>query len=260
MASARQVAANRQNGLKGGVKTEEGKAVSRLNARKHSIFVTALTAEDSEEVCGYEDELIASLRPAGRVEEMLVEKIALTWLRIQRCARAEAEYHSQIWGDPDKVPQEYCGYDRSQRRVRFAETGVCFNEKAFERMVKLIDLYDTRLTNQFLKLQHEIERLQVLRKGKDDGVTPQEDGESSREAAAPENAAKPPAAGADDAPAPAATETSCPPSQPVTFAPPAVTDDPDTGGAAQPLEQAPATAIGKSQEAAGQSAAAQEAT
>ncbi len=167
MASARQVAANRENGLKGGVKTEEGKAVSRLNARKHSIFVTALTPEDSEEICGYEAELIATLRPVGRIEEMLVEKIALTWLRIQRCARAEAEYHSQIWGDPDKVPQEYCGCDRSQRRVRFAETGVCFNEKAFERMVKLIDLYDTRLTNQFLKLMHEIERMQLLRKGKD---------------------------------------------------------------------------------------------
>jgi len=177
MASVRQVAANRENGLKGGVKTEEGKAVSRLNARrsalssrpmgKHSIFVTALTEEDSEEVRGYEDELIATLRPAGRVEEMLVEKVALTWLRMQRCARAEAEYHGQTWGDPDKVPSEYRGWDCSRKRRRYEATGMCFNEQAFERMVKLIDLYDTRLTNQFLKLLHEIERMQLLRKGKD---------------------------------------------------------------------------------------------
>ena len=103
MASTRQVLANRENGLKGGVKTEEGKAISRLNARKHSIFVTALTSEDSEEVQAMKIELIASLRPAGRVEEMLVEKLALTWLRMQRCARAEAEYHSQTWEEPNEV-------------------------------------------------------------------------------------------------------------------------------------------------------------
>ncbi len=50
MATRKQVAANRENGLKGGVKTDRGKAISRLNARKHGIFVSALTAEDSEEV------------------------------------------------------------------------------------------------------------------------------------------------------------------------------------------------------------------
>src|SRR5208337_1455306 len=166
MASVRQVAANRENGLKGGVKTEEGKAVSRLNARrsalssrpmgKHSIFVTALTEEDSEEVRGYEDELIASLRPVGRVEEMLVEKIALTWLRMQRCARAEAEYHSQTWEAPNEVWDEF-RFDRLERKRELGMRAVPFKEEVFERMVKLIDLYDTRLTNQFLKLLHEVE-------------------------------------------------------------------------------------------------------
>jgi hypothetical protein len=34
-------------------------------------------------------------------------------------------------------------------------------------MVGVIDLYDRRLTNQFLKLLHEIERLQRLRAGED---------------------------------------------------------------------------------------------
>jgi hypothetical protein len=53
MATERQVAANRGsavaplslNGLKGGVKTEEGKAIPRLNARKHGIFASALTSD-----------------------------------------------------------------------------------------------------------------------------------------------------------------------------------------------------------------------
>jgi hypothetical protein len=259
MASERQVAANRQNGLKGGVKTEEGKAISRLNARKHSIFVTALTAEDSEEVCGYEDQLIASLRPAGRVEEMLVEKLALTWLRMQRCARAEAEYHTQTCGDPVKVESEYRGWDNSERKRRYAATGMCFNEKVFEHMVKLIDLYDSRLTNQFLKLLHEIERLQLLRKGEGGAAALQDKRESGSGVAEVANAVKPPPASADGAPASAATETSCPPSQPLSFVPPPITDDLDTGGVAQPAEQAPAPAPEKSQDAAAQRADAPEA-
>jgi len=256
MASTKQVAANRQNGLKGGVKTEEGKAVSRLNARKHSIFVTALTAEDSEEVCGYEDQLIVELRPAGRIEEMLVEKIALTWLRIQRCARAEAEYHAETWGEPNKILDTY-NWEQLQehRRAR----GVAFDERYFERMVKLIDLYDARLTNQFLKLLHEVERLQLLRKGKDGADALQDEGESSDGAGEIENDVNPPAASADPAPAPAATETSCPASQPVTFVPPPVVENPDTGVAAQPQEPAPALALETSQDAVGQEANAQKA-
>ena len=99
MATERQVAANRVNGLKGGVKTEEGKAVSRLNARKHGIFSTALTECDAEELRGIEAELIADLKPAGIVEEMLVEKIAATYLRMQRCARAEAAHCKEMWAE-----------------------------------------------------------------------------------------------------------------------------------------------------------------
>ena len=58
MAASKQVEANRQNGLEGGVKSEEGKAISSLNARrsalnsrpkgKHGIFAVALTPEDEE--------------------------------------------------------------------------------------------------------------------------------------------------------------------------------------------------------------------
>jgi len=115
MASAKQVLANRRNGLKGGVKTEEGKAISRLNARKHGIFASALTPQDSEEACGIEDELIASLRPVGRVEEMLVEKLALTYLRMQRCARAEAEFHVAAWEEPNESLDRY-EWDQLQRK------------------------------------------------------------------------------------------------------------------------------------------------
>ena len=142
MATERQVAANRVNGLKGGVKSEEGKAVSRLNARKHGIFATALTECDAEELRGIEGELIADLKPAGIVEEMLVEKLAATYLRMQRCARAEAHHYKEMW----------------------AEKVFPFVRRGHEKRVAAIGLYDMRLTNQFVKLLHEVEQRQKARR------------------------------------------------------------------------------------------------
>ena len=52
MATQRQLEACRRNGRLGGPKTAAGKAVARLNARKHGIFASALTDEDAEELDG----------------------------------------------------------------------------------------------------------------------------------------------------------------------------------------------------------------
>jgi hypothetical protein len=131
--------------LKGGIKTPEGKAVSRLNACKHSIFTAGLNSEDAESLGAIEEEFVAHLKPVGRLEEVLVEKLALTYLRMYRCAQAEAHYNI-----PASAPQANS-----------------FGQDKFVRMVGLYDLYDARLTNQFLKLLHEIERLQRLRAGEE---------------------------------------------------------------------------------------------
>jgi len=40
--SEKQLDANRKNAKKGGVKTEQGKAISRLNAEKHGIFTKVI--------------------------------------------------------------------------------------------------------------------------------------------------------------------------------------------------------------------------
>jgi hypothetical protein len=164
MASEKQIQANRKNGLKGGAKTSNGKAISRLNARRHSIFTSALTPEDAKDLYVIEDQLIATLRPVGRVEEMLVEKLALTYLRMQRCARAEAEYHMLTWEEPNSVMDQY-EWDLLIKKHRLGARASPFRPAKFASMVELIDLYDARLTNQFLRLLHEIERQQRLRAG-----------------------------------------------------------------------------------------------
>ncbi len=165
--STKQIEASRRSGRKGGVKTSKGKAVSRLNARKHGIFASALTQYDQEEIQGIHAELVASVRPVGPVEEMLVEKLAHTYLRLQRCARAEAEHHIRTWERP---LDDVSALIRWAERHRLGMHASWFDRGQFERGVKLFARYDTTLTNQFVRLLHEIERMQRMRLG--DNVVP----------------------------------------------------------------------------------------
>jgi hypothetical protein len=149
MASRRQVAANRRNGRLGGPKTPEGKARSRLNARKHGIFASALTPMDHEELRGIHNRCIAELQPVGFLEETIVDKIAAVYLSLQRCALAHAEYHLLTW------KQHPCQVDWPRRHPDDR-----FDLNYFETTVVLVQRYDTTLTNQFLKLIHELQALQ----------------------------------------------------------------------------------------------------
>ena len=92
MTTKRQIEANRRNAKKGGPKTEEGKAVSRLNARKHGIFASALTQEDDEELASIHEHLRAWYNPAGPVEGMLVEKLAHYRDKVRQAAQDRAPH------------------------------------------------------------------------------------------------------------------------------------------------------------------------
>ena len=145
------------------MKTPEGKAVSRLNARKHGVFATALTPVDHQELRSIYDEFADTAQPVGALEEALVEKIALCWLRIQRCARAEAELHADVWLPSFRQLGERHRGDIDPRD-RVGQEGF-FKPHTFERLVSLVHRYDTSLTNQMVRLMHELERVQRRRTG-----------------------------------------------------------------------------------------------
>jgi hypothetical protein len=166
--------ARKRNAQRAGVKTDEGKAVSRLNARQHGVFATALTPLDHRELLAIHEQFRESAGPVGALEEALVEKMSLCWLRIQRCARAEAELHQDVWLPTvkqlwDLEDGEVDPYRRAElpneRRGRAASRAAFFKPQTFERLVSLVHRYDTSLTNQFVRLMHELERLQRRRTG-----------------------------------------------------------------------------------------------
>jgi hypothetical protein len=81
--------------LSTGPKTEAGKKHSSLNALKHGLLAsTVLVAKGSAEESAQFAELLAALdqdlKPVGRLEEMMVEKIAVCWWRHKRALKLDA--------------------------------------------------------------------------------------------------------------------------------------------------------------------------
>lgn len=85
--SLKQLAANRENGKLGGVKTERGKSIVRFNARKHGILSNLISDYEKGIYDHYLDQLFEELQPATSLEEILVERIALYYLRLYRSGK-----------------------------------------------------------------------------------------------------------------------------------------------------------------------------
>jgi hypothetical protein len=95
MTSEKQLAANRRNAQGStGPKTDEGKAITRLNAAKHGgLAATPVVPrlERPEEWAEHLAATMASLNPVGHLEAVLAQRIALLFWRLGRVARYERE-------------------------------------------------------------------------------------------------------------------------------------------------------------------------
>ena len=75
--SQKQIEANRENGKLGGVKTDEGKSVSKYNAIKHGLLSeeVLLDGEDEKKLIEVGKKLRAELEPHTEMELILVDRI-----------------------------------------------------------------------------------------------------------------------------------------------------------------------------------------
>lgn len=75
----------------GGVRTAEGKLVSRYNAQRHAILRESPSDYELAEAERIYEELSRDLKPAGKMQEVLIEMIGSDLIRSQRIERAETE-------------------------------------------------------------------------------------------------------------------------------------------------------------------------
>ena len=95
--SPKQLEANRRNAQRStGPRTPAGKARVKFNALKHGLLAKSviLPIRSRSEKRSHFDALLAQLidelKPVGILEDMLVEKIAVSYWRLRRALRAEA--------------------------------------------------------------------------------------------------------------------------------------------------------------------------
>ena len=147
MTSEKKIRANRLNGLKGGVKTPEGKAVSRLNAVTHGILSKdiVLPGEDPELLKQLRVKIKEELKPEGEMEEIMVEGLVSTLWRWRRAIRLERKYTRIYPTEISSTPDFVAGGD-----YRFG---------SWQNYLR----YITTLRNDFYRTLHEIQRTQKAR-------------------------------------------------------------------------------------------------
>jgi len=156
MLSQKQLEANKENAKLGGVKTPEGKEMVKFNAIKHGVFRQTITEYEDGFYTDVFEDLINELKPAGIIEEILVERIATCYIKLFRLAKAEQE-HIKATINPQK--------DIIELDMKVGGYLPKVNIKAIESLLNVYGRYETTIENRLYKSLHELERIQRTRKG-----------------------------------------------------------------------------------------------
>ena len=134
--SQKQLEANQKNAKLGGVKTEEGKAVSKYNALKHGLLSqeVLIKGEDEKSLIKLGKKLRTELKPETELELLLVDRIVANFWRLRRAMTKEQE----------SVFSDY---------------------KVMENNADIFFRYETMLERGIYKALHELQRIQAARNG-----------------------------------------------------------------------------------------------
>lgn len=165
MTSDKQLQANIQNAQLGGVKTAEGKAISKFNALKHGLLskVVLLEGEDSENFTQLGQRIMENLQPEGEIEILLTERIIANMWRMRRALEVETAIMEY-----EKFDDSMAGLDlllstssskEDQKRRR--KTRSMILNSGVENVIR----YETTIERGLYKALHELQRIQAARTG-----------------------------------------------------------------------------------------------
>lgn len=170
MTSNKQIIANRQNARGGGVKTPEGKEVSRLNAIKHGLLSreVLIKGESKQSLEELRQALYEELSPATELEAIFVDRIiANTWrlrrvLEVERNAMEWQKEYKDVAIDFDfELEEEESEGDKRKQRLRQKISNMITRNDTDQ-----ILRYETTIERGIYKALHELQRLQAARLGK----------------------------------------------------------------------------------------------
>lgn len=155
MTTQKQIQANRENAKRGGVKTANGKSVSRYNAVKHGLLSKEVLLEGEQEEVLQEigKRMRSELKPATEIEYVLVDRIVANTWRLKRAMKVEKEmFYDGIHSMPAFGKDEKTVADAFLSDVKY---------DAFGKFIR----YETSIERGIYKALHELQRLQSARQG-----------------------------------------------------------------------------------------------
>lgn len=166
MVDTKKLKANKKNAQLGGVKTPEGKAVSKYNAQKHGILRISVTDYEKEFYAQILDDLATQYEPQGIVEQILIERIAINYLKLFRVQKAETEYMKSIL-HPRVTMSDFGDSLRELTSDQLVSKGYTpkITDGVVEKLSDIYGRYETTIENRLFRALHELERAQRLRRG-----------------------------------------------------------------------------------------------
>ncbi len=159
MTSDKQIQANRINAQKGGVKTVEGKTISKLNPLKHGLLSreVLLKGESKQTYSELSQSLLESLQPISAIEEILADRIIANIWRLKRML--EVERTTMEWQKAHEIRSMH--FDEKQDQIeRNAIREMLINED-----IEKLQKYETTIERSIYRALHELQRIQAARNG-----------------------------------------------------------------------------------------------
>lgn len=153
----------------GGPKTDEGKATTRYNAATHGMLRDTLTEYEKDAELGVLTELRVEFSPQNALESILLERIAVHYVKLNRITKAEREFVQSVL-DPrvvvTKAKEGFSGFDEliwSEEVVERAGYTPKVGAEAVERLYGIYARYETNVENRLIRAMRE---LRELRRGR----------------------------------------------------------------------------------------------
>lgn len=154
----KQLEANRENAKLGGVKTDKGKEISKMNAMKHGLLSSQVLIKDEDvnELSLIENNLKNQLCPVNQIEALLVDRIIAGFWRLKRGLKIETSLMS-LQSYDNSIEISFYG-ENSKETKKIADM---INNDLLDRLLR----YENNIERGIFKALHELQRLQAIRRG-----------------------------------------------------------------------------------------------
>ena len=149
MTSKKQIKANQQNARKStGPRTQEGKDRASNNPVKHVLLSqdVLIRGEDEAALQELSERLREELKPVGKLEYMLLDRIVAARWRLRRLGRVEADIFTNLGGASDNLG------------------GALMLDSHHANAFPKLSRYETPIERSLYKALHELQRLQAERR------------------------------------------------------------------------------------------------